>query len=246
MLNIKFDNGRHWRAKLGFVVLAMEQTIEEDMFRLVPPQVGVHIARAVMTNDITVSTLSAMADGLADASSRILPEENIDVICYACTSGSIVIGENRIKKELLKGAPNAAQATTLVSGVVKALQAVRAERIVVATPYLDEINTLESDYLMEQGFEVLEIKGLNIRQDCDMARVTPDFLFDFVTSLDRSEADAVFVSCGALRSLDIVERLENQLGKPVICSNQAMMWDCLRLAGIEDTIDGYGQLFRLH
>ncbi|HUF43788.1 MAG TPA: ectoine utilization protein EutA, partial [Aestuariivirgaceae bacterium] len=56
---------------------------------------------------------------------------------------------------------------------------------------------------------------------------------------------AIFVCCGALRTLDIVDELENRIGKPAIVSNQAMMWDCLRNAGIEDRIDGYGRLLQL-
>jgi maleate isomerase len=167
------------------------------------------------------------------------------VVCYACTSGSIVIGEERVMTELSRGAPGA-RATTLVTGVIRALRALKAKRIVVATPYLDEINALEARYLEERGFEVLDIQGLNIRKDADMVRVAPDFILEFARSLDRPDAEAIFVSCGALRTLDIVEELEQEVAKPVVASNQAMIWDTLRLAGVEDRIDGYGRLFRLH
>jgi maleate isomerase len=241
--HVQYDQGRHWRAKLGFVILAMEQTIEEDMFRLAPPGVGVHFARAPMSNEVTVETLENMASGLAGTAALLLPEGNLDVVCYGCTSGSIVIGEDRVIAELLRGSPNA-RATTLVTGVVRALRAFQAKRIVVATPYLDEINVLEADYFRQQGFEVLDIQGLNISQDCDMVRVAPDFIFEFARSLDRPDTDAIFVSCGALRTVDILEKLEQTLGKPVVSSNQAMMWDTLRLAGIEDKIEGCGQLFQ--
>ena len=91
---------------------------------------------------------------------------------------------------------------------------------------------------------MLDISGLNIEQDSDMVRVAPDFIAAFAAGLDRPDAEAVFISCGALRSLEIVEQLEQALGKPVIVSNQAMIWDTLRLAGIEDRIDGYGRLLR--
>ena len=77
-----------------------------------------------------------------------------------------------------------------------------------------------------------------------MIRVRPDHLAAFARSVDTPDAEAVFISCGALRSLDIVEALERELGKPVICSNQAMMWHVLRLSGIADRIDGFGTLLR--
>ena len=242
---IRFDQGRHWRAKLGFVLLAMEQTIEEDVFRLAPAGVGVHFNRIQMANEVTVETLQATASKLADAAALLLPDGDLDVVCFACTSASFVIGEDRVMHELSKGAPGA-RPTTLISSVVNALRILRLRRIVVATPYLDEINALEARYLTDQGFHVLDIQGLNIQNDADMVRVTPDFIKEFAKSIDRPDAEAIFVSCGALRTLDIVETLEQEAGKPVVASNQAMIWETLRLSGVNDKIEGYGRLLRLH
>ena len=242
---IRFDQGRHWRAKLGFVVLAMEQTIEEDVFRLVPPGVGVHFNRVRMANEVTVETLEATANKLAETAALLLPDGDLDVICFACTSASVVIGEDRVIQELAKGAPRA-RATTLITSVLNALRTLKVWRIVVATPYLDEINAIEARYLENQGFHVLDIQGLNIEKDADMVRVEPDFIKEFAQSIDRPDADAIFVSCGALRTLDIVEALEQEVGKPVVASNQAMIWETLRLSGVGDKIEGYGRLLRLH
>lgn len=107
-----FDAGQHSRAKIGFVLLATEQTIEENVFRLCPDGVGMHFTRAAST---------------------LLPDGSLDVISYGCTSGSLVIGEDRVFAELNKGAPTAI-ATSLITGVIRALQAVGAKRIAVATP----------------------------------------------------------------------------------------------------------------
>jgi maleate isomerase len=73
--------------------------------------------------------------------------------------------------------------------------------------------------MQASGFKGLDIQGLNIEKDSDMVRVTPNFIASFAESIDRSDADAIFISCGALRSLDIVDQLEQQVQKPVICSN---------------------------
>ena len=241
-MEIQFDQGRHWRAKLGFVILAMEQTIEDDVFRLRPEGVGVHFARVRMPNEVTVETLLSTAGELPQAAARLIPQGGLDVINYACTSASFVIGEERVQHLLTQGAPTA-KASTLVTGVIRALRAFKAKRLVVATPYLDEINRQEAEYFEQRGFEILDIAGFNIRNDSDMVRVTPACIRDFARSLDRSEADAVFISCGALRALDIVDELEQAVGKPVVSSNQAMIWDSLRLAGIDDAINGFGELF---
>lgn len=242
-IEIRFDQGRHWRAKIGFVVLAMEQTIEEDMFRLAPHGVGVHFSRVRMENAITVATLDAVGRELAGAAALILPDENLNVVCYGCTSGSIVLGEDRVAAELNKGAPNA-MATSLITSVISALNAFGVLRIVVGTPYLDEVNEMEKNYLEDRGFQVLDIQGLNITNDASMVKVAPDFLKEFALSIDNPKAEAIFISCGALRSLDVVDEIEKAVKKPVIVSNQAMIWETLRLAGIEDRIDGYGRLLR--
>ena len=242
-LEIRFDAGRHARAKIGYVLLATEQTVQDDVVKLCPDGVGVHFARAAIPDSITNATLAAQADLLADCASTLLPDGSLDVICYACTSGSLVIGETRVFEELNRGAPTA-KATSLITGVMRALKTVNAKKIVVATPYLDEINQREADYMEQAGFDVLSIQGLNLQKDSDMVRVSPDFLIEFALAQDRPEAEAIFISCGALRTLDVIDEIEQRAGKPAICSNQAMIWDCLRLAGVNDRFEGYGSLLR--
>ena len=242
---IDLDRGRHWRAKIGFVLLATEQTIQDDVLRLRPDGVGVHFARAYIPDSITNATLAAQAGLLAEASASLLPDGSLDVVCYACTSGSLVIGEERVHAELKRGNPHA-QPTSLIAGVIKALKTLKVKSLAIATPYLDEINANEARYLERAGFEVLNIEGLNLERDSDMVRVAPNYIRDFARTVDRPNADALFISCGALRSLDIVDELEQGIGKPVVVSNQAMIWDTWRMAGIPDRIGGYGRLLREH
>ncbi len=241
--NIPFDNGRHHRAKIGYVLLGTEQTIEDDVMALCPPGVGMHFSRLASSDLITNETLAAQADNLAPTAASLLPDGSLDVVCYGCTSGSLVIGEERVHAELNRGAPHA-KATSLIAGVIRALRAVNAKRIVIGSPYIREINDREARYMTDAGFEILSITGLEIEKDSDMVRVPPEFLIEYAVSLDQPDADAIFISCGALRTLDVVDAIEQRLGKPVIVSNQAMIWDTLRLAGIADKIGGYGRLFR--
>jgi len=77
-----------------------------------------------------------------------------------------------------------------------------------------------------------------------MYRVTPEFIMEYVRDMDRPDAEAIVISCGGIRSLEIIDELERQIKKPVITSNQAMFWDTMRLAGINDKIDGYGMLLK--
>lgn len=240
-----FDNGQHDRAKLGFVLLAMEQTIEDDLFRMAPDGVGIHVNRADMADEVNVDTLTAMAEGIGPSAAQILPELTLDVLCYACTSGSIVIGVDEVKRRLAHGG-SARHVTTLVSGVTEALQAFGARRVSVVTPYVNGINDLEATHLENHGFTVASLTGLEIEKDQDIARVRPQFLTSYAAEHTHPDSDALFISCGALRTLDIIEELEDRTGLPVVTSNQAMMWSSLRMAGIEDRLTGYGRLFREH
>lgn len=242
---VEFDAGRHNRAKIGYVLLATEQTIQDDVMALRPEGVGIHISRAAIPDSITNETLAAQSELLADAAATLLPDGTLDVVCYACTSGSLVIGERKVMAELNRGQPQAT-ATSLITGVMRGLKAVGARKIVVATPYLDEVNRREAEYMAAAGFDILTIEGLNLEKDSDMVRVSPAFIREFALSLDRPDADAVFVSCGALRTLDVIGEIEAAIGKPAICSNQAMIWDTLRLAGIGDRYQGYGRLLADH
>lgn len=244
-LPVRFDKGRHYRAKIGYILLATEQTIQDEVMKLKPEGVGIHFTRAAIPDSITQQSLAAQADLLSECASTLLPDGSLDVVCYACTSGSLIIGEERVLAELNRGAPNA-RATSLITGVIRGLRTLRAKRLVVVTPYLDEINRREADYLEQAGFEVLAISGLNLEKDSDMVRVCPDYIAEFAMAMDRRDADAVFISCGALRSLEVVDFIESKLKKPVVASNQAMIWDTLRLAGIEDKITGYGLLLSEH
>jgi maleate isomerase len=243
--DIRFDDGTHWRAKIGYVLLATEQTIQDDVMRLRPPGVGIHFARAYIPDRIANDTLAEQLGLLSEASATLLPDGSLDVICYACTSGSIVMGEDRVHAELKRGNAQA-KPTSLIAGVIKALRELNAKSIAVATPYLDEINILEARYLEKAGFNVVNIEGLNVERDSDMVRISPDYLLEFAQSVDRSSADCFFFSCGAMRSLGIVSDLEAKLNKPVVVSNQAMIWDTWRLAGIPDRVAGYGQLLSEH
>ena len=238
----ELDRGQHYRARLGFILMSTDLAAESDFFAMVPEGVGVHVTRLKTDDYTTNETLARHIEHMADAASRIQPDTKPQVVSYSCTSGSIVIGEERIYEEIRKGAPWA-RPMCLVTGVVDALREIRAKKIVVGTPYLDEINTLEANFLVEKGFDVLDIQGLNLRTGIEFGSVTPAYWKAFAQEIDRPDADAIFLSCGGIRSLEVAEEIEGRTGKPVITSNQAQFWSCLRRAGIEDHIRGFGQIF---
>ena len=239
----EMDEGMHYRARLGFILMSTDLASESDFFDMAPEGVGVHITRLKTEDFTTNETLSRHIDHMAEAASRIQPDTKPNVISYSCTSGSIVIGEKRIFDEIKKGAPWA-EPMCLVSGVVDALRELKIKKLVVGTPYLDEINSAESEFLINKGFEVLDIQGLNLKTGIEFGRVTPNYWKKFALQLDRPDAEAIFLSCGGIRSLEVAHEIEKITGKPVITSNQAQFWSCLRRAGIKDKLVGFGKIFQ--
>ncbi|MDC0226679.1 arylmalonate decarboxylase [Alphaproteobacteria bacterium] len=240
---VSMNEGRHNRAKLGFILMSTDLAGESDFFDIIPKDVGIHITRLKTDDHTTNETLSKHIEHMADAASRIQPDVKPNVISYSCTSGSIVIGEEKIMHEIKKGAPYAIP-MTLVTGVVESLRELDIKKIVVGTPYLDEINTKEAEFLYKKGFEIINIQGLNLSTGIEFGRVTPDYWKKFAIEIDHEDADAIFLSCGGIRSAEVIDEIENIVGKPVITSNQAQVWSCLRKAGIKDNIRGYGKIFK--
>ena len=221
--------------------MSTDLAAESDFFSMVPEGVGVHITRLITEDYTTNETLGRHIEAMADAAARIQPDTKPDVISYSYTSGSIVNGESMVMAEIKKGAPYA-EPMTLVTGVVDALRELNATKIVIGTPYLDEINTLEAEFMVSKGFEVLDIQGLNLETGIEFGCVTPEYWKSFAMEIDSPEADVIFLSCGGIRSLEVAQEIESETGKPVITSNQAQMWSCLRRAGIRDPIEGFGRI----
>ncbi len=236
------DKGRHHRARLGFILMSTDLASESDFFDMAPEGVAVHFTRLKTEDHTTNETLSRHIEHMADAASRIQPDLRPDVVSYSCTSGSIVIGEDRVMSEIRKGAPWA-QPMCLAQGVLDALSELQVKKLVVGTPYLDEVNTAEAEYLLGKGYEVLDIQGLNLSTGTEMGQVTPEFWKTFAIKIDRPDADAIFLSCGGIRALEVAEEIEQTIDKPVITSNQAQFWSCLRRAGITDELRGFGHIF---
>jgi len=244
MNQVEFDDGPYPRARLGFICVANAGLTEGDMFSMRPQGVGLSFTHMRMGTECTIDNLAQMEHDFDDALGGFVPARgDMDVICYNCTSGSFVIGEEAIRARIENARPGV-KGTTLLTGVVSALKALNASRIAIATAYTPDIDQLERDYFANAGFDVTDIKGLGLMTDVEMNRVSPGFLAAFAMSLDRSNADAIFLSCGALRSLEVIADIERETGLPVICSNQASFWHCLRLAGIEDAIAGCGRLLQ--
>ncbi len=184
-----------------------------------------------------------MQDELEYVAKKILPDEKIDTIAYGCTSGTIAIGEENVKKKILLAKPEC-YVTTPVTSAIKAFKTMNIKKIAVFTPYPESVNKTVFEYFTKKNIDVLSFTSLNLNLDSDIAKVDPKHLMDSLTKLDTAGADALFISCTALPVLKILEDLEKKIQKPVLSSNQTLIWDTVRSIGYKSSIKGYGKLLR--
>lgn len=166
----------------------------------------------------------------------------IDVMGTSLTFYKGAAFNQQLKESITKatGLP----ATTMSTAIVEGLKAVGGHRLAVATAYNDEVNRRLHAFLGESGFEVLAMKGLGIERFEDRPPVTHDELIKFTTSVWKTapKADAILISCGALKTLEILAPIEKRCGVPVVSSLPHALWAGVRLLGLSGRVPGYGSL----
>ena len=230
-----------WRLRIGLIVPSSNTTMESEFHAMRPEGVSVHTARMRLV-EATPEELRRMAED-AQRAAELLATADVDVIIYGCTTGSLVGGvewEEELR-ERIEGETGVETLTT-AGAVVEALRALGVKRVCVATPYIRELDELEARFLGEQGFEVLAIRGLGLRRNTEIGGLPPWTAYRLAREAYREEADGVFISCTNFRTIEVIEPLERELGKPVVTSNQASMWAALRLRRLP--LEGYGRLLR--
>jgi maleate isomerase len=241
----ELDRGIANRARIGLIVLATDHTIEHE-FRQIYRLDGVALYESRIANSPTVNaaTLAEMEKGMSAAAAVILPGIKLDVVAYGCTSGTVVIGEEKVFQRIREARPGVACSTPITAGIA-AFRTLGVGRIALLTPYVDEVNQMFRRFVEERGIRVPVMGSFNHDDDNEVARISQASIKAAVRELAREPSvDGVFISCTSLRVASIAEELEQELGKPVTSSNHALAWHCLRLAGINDALPGLGRLFR--
>ncbi|MEM1520386.1 MAG: maleate cis-trans isomerase [Candidatus Korarchaeum sp.] len=227
--------------RLGILIPSSNTTMEVEFREMLPKGFSVHAAR-MRLREVTVEGLEEM-EREAEYEALKLRDAGVDVIGYGCTSGSLIKGpghDEELERRIEEVSGRPAVATS--GAVLRALRALNARRVAVATPYIDEINEREVYFLERNGFEVVDLKALRLRDNLEIGKVSAERLISLVEGLDRSRADGVFISCTNLPTIGAIDYLERRLGKPVFSSNTATLWAMLRRAGSDIKIDGYGRL----
>jgi maleate isomerase len=187
-------------------------------------------------------SLRGMADEI-DRCVELLATADVDVLAYGCTTGSLVNGpgyDEEIETRLTDAAGVPAVATA--ASIKRAFDALGLESLAITTPYVESLNEREEEFLESAGYDVVGIDGLEIEPNVEIGAQRPETAYQRAKAADSSAADGVFISCTNYRTFDIIERLEADIGKPVVTSNQATLWDALRTVDVDAEV-GLGTLF---
>lgn len=233
--------------RFGVILPGGNMTLERELPSHLPPGFTINWSRVSRPNWETVNRESLLAmNALAIRGATDLVRLKPELILYACTSGSFIEGEGE-EAEIARRITQATGigALTTSSAVIEALQALRARRIFMVTPYPDEINEAEARFLAFHGITVNAFAAFH----CDASRPIASIASEEVAALvltheeEARAADAVFISCTNLLTFDQIDRLEAALGRPVVSSNLASLWSALRAIGAPLAGVGPGRLF---
>lgn len=230
--------------RLGLVVLSTDEVLEYEARSLCNGR-DLRMMHSRIPTDpaVTPDTLRAM-QGRMPLSAGLLPD-GLDAIGYGCTSASVFIGPDAVA-EAIGAVHPAVPVTNPISAVVNALRALDVQRIGLVTPYTAQVSGPMRAFLQREGIETVAEVSFGEEDDRKVARITHDSTHAAILAAGQVPGvEAVFTSCTNLRAFEIIDMAEARLGLPVISSNLALLWDLLRIAGVEARGWGPGRLFSL-
>lgn len=216
------------------LVVPFDFALDDEYWRWLPEDVSLYITRtpAIKNTAVTAKLAKAVGDTMAvqTAVGSLMAAKPLS-IGYACTSGSFVSG---LKGEAILQAAmhdaGAPFAVTTSGALVHALRRIGAKRVALATPYNLSLTKMLGKFLEAAGFTVVANGYLG--KESNIMHVPYSTVRSLAYQVDCADADAIFFSCTNLRTFDVIEELEKELGKPILSANQVTMWSMLRLAGL--------------
>ena len=243
-INPKFEESQNPR--VGLIALASDFVIEKDFMNIIKDKdIDLFVNRIHSYNPLTNENLVKMSEEITKVTKDILPNQKIDCVVYGCTSGTIAAGYNSIETKI-KQAKSEAKVITPSTAAIKALKKLKIKKISVFTPYIKDLNNNVVEFFRKENFEVTSNSYFDISNDLDIGKVDQNYLFEVLSNMDLKDSEALFVSCTALPTLSIIDKLEKKINKIVLSSNQALIWDTLEIIGKNNSVKGYGKLFNIN
>jgi maleate isomerase len=220
-----------------------------EFHKLLPPGVSVHTSRVFLPENKSpedrIDSIIRMGDGLLEGA-RLVSGVGPDILVWACTVGSFIKGKGydtllaeKIKQQI--GLP----LVTTSTAIIEAFKTLKVKKIAMATPYIDEINRKEKEFFEHslKGLKVVNMSGLGIISNLQKGRLTPESAYVAARQVHTGSCECILISCTNWRTLEIIDVLEKDLGKPVVSSVQATIWLTFKMLGLSGP-QGFGCLLQ--
>ncbi len=232
-----------WRARVGHVAPSRGDTLVYEFYRMLPA--GFQLLNST-------GTIRQLVDTDFERQLERIEEAALDLVDNGCDA--VILGGSPLFTKLGHGSDvemgqrltekTGVPVTAGLTGEVQALKAMGLHRLVVATPHEDALNARMKSFLEASGFDVLKIEGYGVRKNSAISDLPVHASYKIAKRLyaKAPEADGIFIPCPRWPTVEDVEILEHEIGKPVVTSCQAYIWYALKLIQIKEAVTGYGQL----
>ena len=230
-----------YKASLGLIVLKSDETIEQEFRSIIDNDISLLHSRIPCHPKVTPETLSQMEIDLPTAAELLPTTARYDVIGYACTSASTIIGTDKVKS-LIQSKHTNTQVTDPIDSVIKGMKKLNCKKIAFVSPYSATVTEVLKNYLEKQSFQITDIICFNEDNDSIVAKISEHDTLRAIIDVNDSSNDAVFASCTNLKTFNIINEAEKSIKKPVISSNLALAWNMLNISGVKN-VNAPGALF---
>ena len=211
------------RPTIGLIVLQTDVTIEREISLWLPPSdYNVLVSRVPNGVEVTEETLGAMADHITHSASLLPEDTHFDAVAYCCTSGTSVIGADKVAA-LVKDGCNTEMVTNPVTALVAACEKRGIKKLAFLSPYIESVSSHLRDVVAAEGIVSPVFGSFNEGEDSKVAWIDPASIRKAAHALaGEGGVDGLFMSCTNLKTYGLVEELEQELGMPVLSSNYVL------------------------
>lgn len=231
--------------RVGLLLPSSNSMQEPELYKALPEGYSLHVTRLQLSNIEATSTLR-IGEQVEDGAKR-LADADVDIIVLAATAPSSRKGLGYDKELIgkISAASGGKPATTAATALMEALRTLGAKKIVLGAAWSDDVNKTTANFIEENGYKVLSQKGMGIVANLEVGLLDAQTAYDMGRQIDNSDADAVMLACGNWSTFPIIDKLERDIKKPVLTTNQVSLWHVLKLLN-HGPLPGLGTLLRDH